>query len=172
MTSVLDSFLGLIVGAVLGGLVIFLITNERLKKMQRQQQARRITMLESIAEHIGKAQHVISKYTAVIAEAGPKAERLTAKQQNELNSLSNELVEIYQEIAIAESKLLLLGEKHLEISLKVYSSKAAQFRKQYYPGRYTDSEQMNTARKELNQAREQFYDLLSQRYDTMIARAD
>jgi hypothetical protein len=44
----------------------------------------------------------------------------------------------------------------------------AQFRKLYYPGRYTEQEQANQAHKELSELRTQFYQLLSERYDTLL----
>lgn len=171
MSTFFESLFAVILGAIMGGLVVFLVYREKLQKMQMAGQSRRISMLEAIAEHVGKVNHVFSKYASLIVEIGPKSERMSPKQQEELKSLSNELVTAYEEIAIAESKLLLLGEKRLELALKLYTSKMAQYRKQFYPGRYTQTDEATASRKEINQLREQFYDLLSQRYDQTMPQS-
>jgi hypothetical protein len=167
-TALFESIITLSLGAVFGGLAVFYSMKDRLKELQQANSSRRISMLEEVAQHIGKVSHVFSKYSSVVAEIGPKSERMSPKQNRELLDLSSQLVDVYEEATIAESKLLLLGEQRLEKALKLYTGKMAQYRRQIYPGRYTNVDQANTLRKEIAEMREQFYSILSERYDQKL----
>lgn len=161
----LDSAIMLILGAAFGGIAVFVSLKDKLKQQRQALSSRRIILIEQVAQHVGKVSHVFSKYASLVTDIGPKAERVSPRQQQELDDLSNQLVEIYEEVSIAESKLLLLGEQRLEKALKLYTSKMAHFRKQIYPGRYSSPEEAAKVRKEVSQMKEQFYDILSERYD-------
>lgn len=163
--ELIETIAMLILGAVFGGLSVFFTVKEKLRTIQEHQSQRRTTLLEEVAEHLGKITHVYSKYASLINEIGPKADRMSHKQQKELEELSTELVSVFEQVSVAESKLLLLGEKRLQKALKLYTGKMAQFRKQFYPGRYQNSEQTIAFKKELGTIRDQFYDTLSERYD-------
>ncbi|MCP3909007.1 MAG: hypothetical protein GY712_13435 [Oceanicoccus sp.] len=154
-----------ILGSIFGAAAVFYTLKDKLQQQQQAMSIRRIGLLEQVAQHVGKVSHVFSKYASLVAEIGPKVERMSAKQERELESLSEELVAVYEEISIAESKLLLLGEQKLEKAMKLYTAKMAQFRKQVYPGRYNKVDDARQLKTEVSQMREQFYDVLSQRYD-------
>ncbi len=154
-----------ILGSIFGAAAVFYTLKDKLQQQQQAMSMRRISLLEQVAQHVGKVSHVFSKYASLVAEIGPKVERMSAKQERELDSLSEELVAVYEEISIAESKLLLLGEQKLEKAMKLYTAKMAQFRKQIYPGRYNKVDDAKQLKTEVSQMREQFYDVLSQRYD-------
>ncbi len=164
----INNIVNLILGAAFGGLTVFFSLRHKLKQQQQNALRRRSSLLEEVAQHIGKVSHVFSKYSSLVNEVGPKAERISPKQQQELDALSEQLVEVYEEVSVAESKLLLLGEKRLQQALKLYTGKMAQYRKQYYPGRYLEQEQASHAKKELGNLRIQFYDILSERYDETL----
>ena len=90
----------------------------------------------------------------------------------ELEAVNTELVQEFRKLADAEAKLLMLGEKNLERSLRLYGAKIAVFRKQVYVGRKDISnEQINTLKLGVTQVREQFYDMLSRKYDRLLASA-
>lgn len=165
LANIFDLFIALLIGAIAGGSAIFLLLRDRLQAPANNAQQRRTELLEQVAEHVGKVSYVFGKYAALAGEIGPRAERMSARQQTELEALSEELVSVYEEVAVAESKLLLLGELRLEKALKLYTAKMAQYRKQIYPGRYRNSEEATALKKEVNGMREQFYHHLSQRYD-------
>ncbi len=167
--DIIDTVVKIIVGAVVGGLAIYYLLKEKLDQQQRNKSLRRIDLLEEVAQHIGRVTHVFSKYASLINEVSGQSERMSSKQQQELDALGHELVEVYEEVSMAESKLLLLGEKRLEKAMKLYTSKIALYRKQFYPGRFSGREELSNARKEINQMREQFYDILSERYDQIMA---
>ncbi|MGK0500810.1 MAG: hypothetical protein ACJAYG_002464 [Oceanicoccus sp.] len=161
----ISTLITFLIGLSFGALGVFYSMKDKLKQQQQAMTQRRISQLEQVAQHVGKVSHVFSKYASLVSEIGPKVERMSANQQRELDDLSNQLVDVYEEVAIAESKLLLLGEQRLEKALKLYTAKMAQYRKQVYPGRYTNSNDATTLRQELAQMKDQFYDVLSQRYD-------
>lgn len=155
-------------GATFGALAVFYSMKDKLQRQQQAGSQRRIDLLEQVAQHVGKVSHVFGKYSSLVSEIGIKAERMSPKQEKELDDLSNQLVAVYEEVSIAESKLLLLGEQRLEKALSLYTGKMAQYRKQVYPGRYNNVDEANRVRKEVAQMRDQFYDILSQRYDQKI----
>lgn len=165
----IETIVMLILGALFGGLAVYFSIREKLQLINEHKSQRRSTLLEEVAEHLGKVSHVYSKYASLINEIGPKADRMSIKQQKELEDLSSQLVEVFEQVSVADAKLLLLGEKRLQKSLKLYTGKMAQFRKQFYPGRYHNSEQTVAFKKELTTIRDQFYDTLSERYDEAAA---
>ena len=166
--EIFDTVITLILGALFGAAAMFYAIKDKLEQQKKSTSARRVSLLEEVAQHIGKVSHVFGKYTSLVAEVGPNAGRMSAKQERELEDLSNQLVEVYEEVSIAESKLLLLGEKKLEKALKLYTGKMALFRKQFYPGRYTSTDDLSTGKKDTTAMREQFYDILSERYDQIM----
>ncbi len=86
--------------------------------------------------------------------------------------MNQELVAAFKKMADAESRLLMLGEKLMEKTLRLYSAKIAYFRKQVYVGRQDIGEKEIAAiRQEIAQLREQFYDILSKKYDRLLETA-
>ena len=163
--DIIGSSIIFILGAIFGAAAVFYSFKDKLQQQQQAMSMRRIGQLEQVAQHVGKVSHVFSKYASLVGEIGPKVERMSSKQERELESLSQELVSVYEEISIAESKLLLLGEQKLEKAMKLYTAKMAQYRKQVYPGRYNKVDDAKQLKAEVSKMREQFYDVLSQRYD-------
>ena len=164
-SSIIGTAINLIIGASFGAVVMFYSYQDKFKRYQQHSASKRINMLEQVAQHVGKVSHVFGKYSSLITEIGPQSDRMSVNQDRELNELSNELVSVYEEISIAESKLLLLGEKRLEKAMKIYTHKMAQYRRQIFPGRYNNIDESKQLKKELSQLRDQFYDILSERYD-------
>ncbi len=163
--SIISTGISLLLGMSFGALAMFYTLRDKLKQNQQVNSLRRIGMLEQVAQHVGKVSHTFSKYSSLVSEIGPKAEGISTKQGAELDDLSSDLVAVYEEISIAESKLLLLGEKRLEKAMKLYTAKMAQYRKKIYPGRYSNSEEASTIKKEIITMKDQFYNILSERYD-------
>lgn len=165
--SVIDLLITLLLGATTGGAAVFLLIRNKLKSADPAG-LRRVALLEQVAQHIGRVAYVFGKYTSLVSEIGPRTGRMSARQERELDDISNQLVAVYEEAAIAESKLLLLGEQRLEKALKLYTAKMAQFRKQVYPGRYHNAEDAARLQREVVDMRDQFYNILSERYDQKI----
>lgn len=167
--ALIETVIMILLGAVFGGLLVYFSLKDKIQLMKTHKKQRRTAILEEVAEHLGKVSHVFGKYASLINEIGPKTDRMSIKQENELETLSNQLVEVYEQVSLAEAKLLMLGEKRLHKTLKLYTGKMAQFRKQFYPGRYQNADQTTAFKKELSTIRDQFYDTLSERYDQAMA---
>lgn len=165
LANIFDLLIALLIGSIIGGTVVFMLLRDKLKSTGDSGLAKRVEILEQVAAHVGKVSYVFGKYASLVSEIGPRTERMSARQERELDALSESLVDVYEEVSIAESKLLLLGELRLEKALKLYTAKMAQFRKQIYPGRYRNAEEASQLKKEVNEMREQFYNNLSDRYD-------
>ncbi|MCP8898766.1 energy transducer TonB [Gilvimarinus xylanilyticus] len=129
-----------------------------------------LATFEAISDFVGQVTHCFSKYASLAAESVEFGERWPAARKAELEQVSNELVESFQKMADAEAKLLMLGEKNLERSLKIYAGQIVAFRRQVYAGRKDiTSEQVVALRQGVLQARESFYDMLSRKYDKVLS---
>ena len=132
---------------------------------------RRMELLEAVAEQVGRVNHVFGKYAALVKDSHQFPDRVTAAQHNELNDVTNELVEAYGQMSSAEAKLALLGEKRLEKALKLYSARIAFFRNRFSDPRAQGGDpDLPTVRKEIGQMRDQFYDILSERFDSTLGK--
>jgi len=131
---------------------------------------RRISLLEEISSDVGHVNHSFAKYSALVIESTRFGKRWPPARKQELDRINSELVLEFQKLSSSEAKLLMLGEKTMEKTLRLYGAKIALFRKQVYVGRQDISEQeiaeLKTA---IMSLREQFYDLLSRRYDKLLA---
>ncbi|MDO3382700.1 energy transducer TonB [Gilvimarinus algae] len=131
---------------------------------------KRLDVFEEISDFVGQVTHIFSKYASLAAESVEFGERWPANRKQELEKVNEELVATFQKMAAAEAKLLILGEKNLEKSLKIYASQIIGFRRQVYAGRRDiNSEQVAALRQGVLQARESFYDMLSRKYDKVLA---
>ncbi len=131
---------------------------------------RRLLLLEEISADLGRVNHSFAKYSALVIESTRFGNRWPAARRQELERINAELVAEFEKLAHAESKLLMLGEKTMEKTLRLYGSKIALFRKQVYVGRQDISDQEIAELKgAIMQLREQFYDILSRRYDKLLA---
>ncbi len=131
---------------------------------------RRIQILEEVSSQVGTVTHIFAKYSSLVVESIQFGERWPQARRIELESVNSELVAEFKKMAEAEAKLLMLGEKNLERSLRLYGAKIAVYRKQVYVGRKDISlEQITALKNAITQVREQFYDMLSRKYDRLLA---
>lgn len=133
---------------------------------------RRIQILEEVSSQVGTVTHIFAKYSSLVVESIQFGDRWPQARRIELESVNTELVAEFKKMAEAEAKLLMLGEKNLERSLRLYGAKIAVYRKQVYVGRKDISlEQITALKNAITQVREQFYDMLSRKYDRLLANA-
>lgn len=131
---------------------------------------RKINLLEEISSDVGHVNHSFAKYSALVIESTRFGQRWPPARKVELDRINNELVHEFQRLSAAEAKLLMLGEKTMEKTLRLYGAKIALFRKQVYVGRQDISEQeIADLKTGIMQLREQFYEILSRRYDKLLA---
>ena len=129
-----------------------------------------IDLLEQISLEVGKVNHIFAKYSSLIIESTRFGKRWPASRKQELERVNSELVTEFERLADAEAKLLMLGEKTMEKTLRLYAARIALFRKQVYVGRQDISDQeIAKLKTSILELREQFYDILSRRYDRLIA---
>ncbi|WP_331346486.1 energy transducer TonB [Cellvibrio sp. UBA7661] len=133
---------------------------------------RRLQILEEVSTQVGTVTHIFAKYSSLVVESIQFGDRWPQARRIELESVNTELVAEFKKLAEAEARLLMLGEKNLERSLRLYGAKIAVYRKQVYVGRKDISlEQITALKNAITQVREQFYDMLSRKYDRLLASA-
>ncbi len=166
--SIIDTSIKVGLGALIAGLCLWI--NQRRLPVTQERSERRIDILEAVSRDVGNVNHTFAKYSSLAIESTRFGNRWPQARKDELTKVNSELVEEFRKMADAESKLLMLGEKALEKTLRLYGAKIAQFRKQVYVGRQDISEQdIVHIKQEILQLREQFYDILSHKYDRLLS---
>lgn len=168
----LDSALKILLGA---GIAIICVW--AMRKVQGNQaepkidpKKHRIGLLEEISAKVGHVNHSFARYSSLVIESTRFGKRWPAERRQELDRINMELVREFEKLSDAEAKLLMLGEKTMEKTLRLYAARIAVFRKQVYVGRQDISEQeIAELKSAIMQLREQFYELLSRRYDKLLA---
>lgn len=165
----IDTSFKVALGAAIAGLTFWLSQN-KLAQRKITPGNRRIDLLEAISSDVGNVNHIFAKYSSLVIESTRYGSRWPQARKEELIEVNSELVKEFHKMADAEAKLLMLGEKALEKTLRLYGAKIAQFRKQVYVGRQDISEQdIVKLKQEIFKLREQFYDILSRKYDRLLA---
>ncbi|WP_188150199.1 energy transducer TonB [Teredinibacter waterburyi] len=143
---------------------------ERFGEQQNATVNRRISLLEQISADVGHVNHSFAKYSSLVIESTRFGKRWPAVRKHELERVNAELVNEFEKLSDAEARLLMLGEKTMEKTLRLYAARIALFRKQVYIGREDITEQeIADLKQSIMQLREQFYDILSRRYDKLLA---
>lgn len=133
---------------------------------------KRLAVFEDISAFVGQVTHIFSKYASLAVESAQLGDHWPQARRQELEEINRQLVDTFEKMSQAESKLLILGEKNLARSLKIYAGQIVAFRNQVYVGRKDISpDQVNALRQGVLQAREGFYDMLSRKYDQVLAGA-
>lgn len=171
LIELLDTSLKVALGAMVAGVAGWWVMRRNAVMGSRSpREERRLGHLEAVSAEVGRVSHSFAKYASLAAESIQFGERWPKARKDELEQISSELVREFRGLADAEAKLLMLGEKNLERSLRLYGAQIAQFRRQVYAGRPDISlEQVAALKKDVTRAREKFYDLLSRKYDHMLA---
>jgi hypothetical protein len=165
----LDTSVKITLGAVISAICLWL-AGRRNPFGGHQKANRRIEILENVSSNVGNVNHIFAKYSSLVIESTRFGNRWPQARKEELIRVNSELVQEFKKMADAEANLLMLGEKALEKTLRLYGAKIAHFRKQVYVGRQDISEQdIVKLKQEILQLREKFYDILSQKYDRLLA---
>lgn len=172
--SLLDTAIKVTTGAVIalatGWFVLRQKTAAQGPRGLREQ--KRLAVFEDISAFVGQVTHIFSKYASLGVEAAQLGDHWPQARRQELETINRELVDTFEKMSQAESKLLILGEKNLARSLKIYAGQIVAFRHQVYVGRKDITPDQVTALKQgVLQARESFYDMLSRKYDQVLLGA-
>ncbi len=167
-----DTSLKIGLGALIAALVAWLVLWRVGQPNNTSRENRRLLILEDVSAQVGAVTHIFAKYSSLVIESIQFGDRWPSARRQELDSVNTDLVNEFRKLADAEAKLLMLGEKNLERSLRLYGAKIAVFRKQVYVCRKDIThEQITTLKMGVHQVREQFYDMLSRKYDQLLASA-
>lgn len=168
--ALFDTVLKLSVGAGIALCCVYVSKKLRDKSTKRNPTHHRVNLLEEISSSVGHVNHSFAKYSSLVIESTRFGKRWPPARKQELDRINAELVLEFEKLSDAEAKLLMLGEKTMERTLRLYAAKIALFRKQVYIGRQDISEQeIADLKTGIMQLREQFYELLSRRYDKLLA---
>ena len=140
---ILDTSVKVSIGALFTFASLWLAKHwrERHDNPDQSGRRRRILLLEEISSDVGRVNHMFAKYSALVIESTRFGKRWPPARKQELERINAELVTEFKKMADAEAKLLMLGEKTMEKTLRLYGAKIALFRKQVYVGRQDISEQ-------------------------------
>ena len=167
-----DTSLKIGLGALIAALIAWFILWRSAHLQNAPRENRRLQILEEVSAQVGTVTHIFAKYSSLVVESIQFGDRWPTSRRQELEAVNTDLVNEFRKLADAEAKLLMLGEKNLERSLRLYGAKIAVYRKQVYVCRKDIThEQINTLKLGVTQVREQFYDMLSRKYDRLLASA-
>ncbi|ABD81841.1 hypothetical protein [Saccharophagus degradans] len=168
--TLLDTAIKLALGASIAISCVYVNKKLRDKSTKRNPIQHRVNLLEDISSSVGHVNHSFAKYSSLVIESTRFGKRWPPARKQELDRINAELVKEFEKLSDAEAKLLMLGEKSMERTLRLYAARIALFRKQVYIGRQDISEQeIADLKSGIMQLREQFYELLSKRYDKLLA---
>lgn len=168
--QLIDTSVKVSLGAIIAGMLFWLVHWRRQQHSDDQTTSnRRVQLLEQISADVGNVSHAFAKYSALVMESVRYGDRWPAGRKVELTQVNKDLVEEFKKLADAQATLLMLGEKHMERTLRVYAARIVVFRKEVYVGRQDISvEEIAKVKAEINGLRETFYDILSRRYDRLL----
>lgn len=166
----IDTSLKVAVGTLISFFSIWLYKRHLFEQNPENPRNRRLEIFEEISASVGTVNHCFAKYSALVIESTRFGKSWPSARKLELDRVNEELVREFRKLADAEAKLLMLGEKTMEKTLRLYGAKIALFRKQVYIGREDISDQeIADLKSAILNMRERFYDLLSKRYDRLLA---
>lgn len=167
--QLIDTSAKISIGAVIAAMFMLIIWQRRQQVRPVNNEQRRLDILEAISADVGNVSHCFAKYSALAVESIRFGKRWPGNRRQELEQISEQLATEFKKLSDAESKLLMLGEKTLERTLRLYGSKVAQFRREVYMGRKDiTEEQIVSMKRDINLIKEQFYDFLSKKYDRLL----
>lgn len=170
--DIVDTAVKIGLGAAISGIATFTVTKYKFQSdklfasAQRKREA-----LDQIAEHTEEFSHICLNYWARILDWTRKkkaGKSINETLEAELKRVRGELFSTYKLLAIAESKLLLLGEKEAQILLRQYGEELTKFYGTVYIGDHGVSiEDIELWRKNILEKRELVFNELAKLYQAI-----
>jgi len=168
--EIVDAGVKIAAGMLVSGLMflIYLRRHQTLDSKAETEIRRRRELFESVAANVGKVHYVYQQYLTLATEFTRYGQHWPKSRRDELARIGDELAEAFQYLTEAESTLLLLGEKRLERSLRIYGAKIVNLRRQIYAEKQQltgeEIHLLDDVKKEISQIKETFFDALSVLY--------
>lgn len=168
--EMVDAGVKIAAGMVISGLffLAYLRKHQSMDGRVDQQTQRRRELFEQVAANVGRVHYVYQKYLALATEFTRYGQHWPKSRRDELARVGDELAAVFHSLTEAESTLLLLGEKRLERSLRIYGAKIVNLRRQIYAEKQQltgeEIHLLDDVKKEIAQLKESFFDALSVRY--------
>ena len=168
--EMIDTGVKIATGMLLSGLVFlwYLRRHQTLDTKATENLRRRRELYEQVAASVGRVHYTYQQYLSLATEFTRYGQLWPQVRRDELAKVGDELVEVFQDLTEAESTLLLLGEKRLERSLRIYGAKIVNLRRQIYAEKQSltgeEIHLLDDCKKEIAQLKEGFFDALSVRY--------
>ncbi len=168
--EMIDAGVKFAAGMLASGLM-FLLYMRRYQALDARADAqinRRRELFEQVAANVGQVHFVYQRYLALATEFTRYGQHWPRSRRDELSKVGDELAEAFHALTEAESTLLLLGEKRLERSLRIYGAKIVNLRRQIYAEKPSltgeEIHLLDEVKKDISQLKESFFDALSIRY--------
>jgi hypothetical protein len=170
--DIVDTAVKIGLGAAISGIATFTVTKYKFKSdKQFAATQRRKEALDQIAEHTEEFSHICLNYWARILDWTRKKKSgkvINETIEAELKRVRSELFSTYKLLAIAESKLLLLGEKHAQLLLRQYGEELTKFYGTVFIGEHGVSiEDIEMWRKIILEKRELVFNELAKLYQAV-----
>jgi len=123
MWPVVDAALNIGIGSSITLASMWFIRKHKTAKELQSPINRRLEMFEQISASVGNVNHCFAKYSALVIESTRFGKNWPAARKVELDRINAELVMEFKKLADAEAKLLMLGEKTMEKTLRLYGAK-------------------------------------------------
>jgi hypothetical protein len=168
--ELVDAGVKIATGMLVSGLIflVYLRRHQTLDSKVESEIRRRRELYEQVAAQVGRVHYVYQQYLALATEFTRYGQHWPKSRRDELAQVGKQLVDVFQDLTEAESTLLLLGEKRLERSLRIYGAKIVNLRRQIYAEKQTltgeEIHLLDDVKKEISQLKESFFDALSVRY--------
>ena len=171
LIDVLDTAVKIGLGALISGVSTFWITKQKERAdSAKEYEGRHRTILEQVAEETEQVNHIYLKYWALVVEwfrYKKQGSPWPDSRKEELERTKSELFHAFKSMTSAEAKLLLVNEKEASEALRKYGEAVVAFRRSYYMGNETMSEeQMASDKAAIKDLREEFFGIISDSYQT------
>ena len=169
--DVIDALVKVLMGVLLVAAIYLMLSKkkDRSHPIASPAASDRREQYELVAKKMGSVHYIYQQYLALVIEFTRYGAQWPAGRRQELERVTNDLVNAFSHLTDAESMLLLLGEKRLEQVLRSYGAKIVHIRKMIYieKGGFNGEEllALEEAKKEVSRLKEVFFDSLSKRYN-------
>lgn len=170
--DIVDTAVKIGLGAAISGIATYVVTKYKYQSdTQLADSKRRRDAIDQVAENTEEFSHICLNYWARILDWTRKnnaGKKVNESLEEELVSIRKDLYASYKLLAIAESKLLLIGEKEAQKLLRDYGEEITKFYGSVYIGDHKVAiEEIESWRIKILAKREQVFNVLAKLYQSI-----